>query len=184
MATLTNPDYLIDGIIQRGRVHALTSMTGHGETAAALFFGCSIATARNIGNIEVVQGDVVFLAGEDPDDLCGRFHAACQFYGIDPAKLPIRVMPGNFPLATETAETLKQTIDGGGRETSREKELAPKFITLLGAFSRRFEQPPDIGSGALYVLTYCYVMVLSTDRERSVAAGNTRVTPERVCRPF
>jgi hypothetical protein len=61
---------------------------------------------------------VVFLAGENPDDLCGRFHAACQFYGIDPAKLPIRVMPGNFPLAAETAETLKQTIEAGGRETT------------------------------------------------------------------
>ena len=118
MATFTNPDYLIDGIIQRGRVHALTSMTGHGKTAAALYFGCSIATQRNIGNIEVVQGEVVFLAGENPDDLCGRFHAACQFYGIDPATLPIRVMPGNFPLAAKTAEALKQTIDAGGRQTT------------------------------------------------------------------
>ena len=93
-------------------------MTGHGKTAAALYFGCSIATQRNIGNIEVVQGEVVFLAGENPDDLCGRFHAACQFYGIDPATLPIRVMPGNFPLAAKTAETLKQTIDAGGRQTT------------------------------------------------------------------
>jgi RecA-family ATPase len=118
MATFTNPDYLIDGIIQRGRVHALTSMTGHGKTAAALYFGCSIATGRNIGNIEVVQGEVVFLAGENPDDLCGRFHAACQFYGIDPATLPIRVMPGNFPLDAKTAKTLKQTIDAGGRQTT------------------------------------------------------------------
>jgi hypothetical protein len=115
MATFTNPDYLIDGIVQRGRVHALTSPTGHGKTAAALYFGCSIATGRNIGNFEVVQGDVVFLAGENPDDLCGRFWAACQHYNIDPATLAIRVMPGNFPMDAETVETLKQQIDATGR---------------------------------------------------------------------
>jgi RecA-family ATPase len=96
MATFKNPDYLIDGIIQRTRVHALTSITGHGKTAVALYLGCSIAIGRGIGNIGVNQGEVVFLAGENPDDLCGRFHAACQFYEINPGKLPIRVMPGNF----------------------------------------------------------------------------------------
>jgi RecA-family ATPase len=115
MATFTNPNYLIDGIIQRGRVHALTSMTGHGKTALALFLGCLIATGKNLGNIEVVQGEVVFLAGENPDDLCGRFHAACQSYNIDPADLPIRVMPGNFPMTGETAETLRQQLDATGR---------------------------------------------------------------------
>lgn len=115
MATFTNPDYLIDGIVQRGRVHALTSMTGHGKTALALYAACSIAKGWDIGNIEVVQGEVIFLAGENPDDLCGRFFAACQHYNINPADLPIRVMPGNFPMDADTAETLKQQIDATER---------------------------------------------------------------------
>jgi RecA-family ATPase len=115
MATFTQPDYLVDGIIQRGRLMALTSMTGHGKTAVALYLAAMIATGQNIGNLEVVQGEVVILAGENPDDLCGRFHAACQFYGIDPAGLPIRVMPGNFPMSAEAAESLKQTLDKAER---------------------------------------------------------------------
>jgi hypothetical protein len=119
MATFTNPDYLVDGIIQRARVHALTSMTGHGKTALALYLACSIAKGWNIGNLEVVQGEVIFLAGENPDDLCGRFFAACQHYGITPASLRIRVMPGNFPMDAETAETLKRQID----ETDRPPAL-------------------------------------------------------------
>jgi|tagenome__1003787_1003787.scaffolds.fasta_scaffold20912422_2 hypothetical protein len=118
MATFTNPDYIIDGIIQRGRLHALTSPTGHGKTAAALYMACCIATKTNIGNIEVTQGEVVFLAGENPDDLCGRFHAACQFYQIDPANLPIRIMPGNFPLDDEAAIALTKQINEGGHQTS------------------------------------------------------------------
>jgi hypothetical protein len=36
MDTFKCPDYLVDGIIQRGRVYALTSPTGHGKTAVAL----------------------------------------------------------------------------------------------------------------------------------------------------
>ncbi len=115
MDTFTNPDYIVDGIIQRGRVHALTSMTGHGKTGLGLYLSYSIATGRNIGNIEVSQGEVIIFAGENPDDLCGRFYAACQFYDINPAELPIRVMPGNFPMTPETAETLKQQIDETGR---------------------------------------------------------------------
>ena len=111
MATFACPDYIIDGIIQRGRLHALTSPTGHGKTALALLLACMIAAGRNIGNIEVTQGAVIFLAGENPDDLCGRCWAACQHYGLDPTKTQIHVMPGNFPLDAKAAETLKQKIN-------------------------------------------------------------------------
>ena len=114
LATFTMPDYLIDGIIQRGRLHALTSPTGHGKTAVALFLACMMATARNIGVLEVTQGNILFLAGENPDDLCVRLHAACQVHGIMPGMLPIYFMPGNFPLDPEAAEKLKQQIDGMG----------------------------------------------------------------------
>ena len=111
MAGFVPPDYIIDGILQRGRLYALTSPTGHGKTAVALYKGCMVAAGRNIGAIEVTQGPVVFLAGENPDDLRARLHAACQAYGLDPALLPLYVLPGNFLLTAEAAETLKREID-------------------------------------------------------------------------
>jgi RecA-family ATPase len=114
MATFKVPNYIVDGILQRGRLYALTSPTGHGKTAVTQYIGCSIVAGRNIGNIEVTQGAVVFLAGENPDDLCCRMHAACQVYGIDPAKVPLHVMPGNFPLSEDAARKLKDTIDVSG----------------------------------------------------------------------
>jgi RecA-family ATPase len=114
MAGFVPPDYVIDGIIQRGRLYALTSPTGHGKTAVALYKGCMVAAGRNIGAIEVMQGPVVFLAGENPDDLRCRLYAACQAYHLDPAALPLYVLPGNFPLTAEAAETLKQQIDALG----------------------------------------------------------------------
>lgn len=118
MATFSMPDYLIDGVIQRGRLHAMTSPTGHGKTAVALFLACMMASAKNIGAIEVTQGNVLFLAGENPDDLCVRLHAACQSYGIPPGDLPIYVMPGNFPISPEAAEALKAKIDATGIQFS------------------------------------------------------------------
>ena len=40
MATYKTPDYIVDGIVQRGRLYALTSPTGHGKTAVAQYIGC------------------------------------------------------------------------------------------------------------------------------------------------
>ena len=111
MATYEPPDYVVDGIIQRGRVYALTSPTGHGKTAVAQLLGIYIPAGRNIGAIEVTQGPIIFLAGENPADLCVRMYAACQLHGIDPTKIPLHVMAGNFPLTPEAAEALKTKID-------------------------------------------------------------------------
>ena len=111
MAGFEPPDYILDGIVQRGRLFALTSPTGHGKTAVALYVGCMVAAGRNIGAIEVEQGSVVFLAGENPDDLRCRLYAACQAYGLTPAALPLYVLPGNFRLTPDAAEMLKQDIN-------------------------------------------------------------------------
>lgn len=113
MAGFVPPDYVVDGIIQRGRLYALTSPTGHGKTAVALYLGCNVHAGRNIGNIEVTQGAVVFLAGENPEDLRCRLYAAAQAYGVPAALLP-RVLPGNFPMTAEGAKALKADIDALG----------------------------------------------------------------------
>jgi RecA-family ATPase len=115
LATFKTPDYIIEGIIQRGRLYALTSPTGHGKTAVMQYGGIQIAAGWNIGNIKVTQGPVIFLAGENPDDLCCRMHAACQFHGIDDTEqFPLHVMAGNFPLTEEAAQELKKRIDASG----------------------------------------------------------------------
>lgn len=111
MAGFVPPDYVLDGIIQRGRLYALTSPTGHGKTAVALYQGCMIAAGRNIGSVEVTQGAVIFLAGENPDDLRTRLFAACQVYGLKAETLPLYVLPATFPITDEVGEALKAEID-------------------------------------------------------------------------
>jgi hypothetical protein len=113
MGTFVAPDYIIDGLVQRTRLYACTSKTGHGKTAVWLYLACMVMIGRNIGILETTQGTVIFLAGENPDDLCGRMHAACQEYGIDPANAPY-VLPFNFPMTPDEAVKLREDIDALG----------------------------------------------------------------------
>ena len=46
------PVWLIDGIVQRSRLYACTSLTGHGKTAVWLFNACMIHAGRMIGHLE------------------------------------------------------------------------------------------------------------------------------------
>ncbi len=75
MASFVAPDYIIDGIVQRTRLYACTSKTGHGKTAVWLYLGCMVMAGRNFAGLETTKGNVVFLAGENPDDLYSSISA-------------------------------------------------------------------------------------------------------------
>lgn len=153
MADFVPPDYVVDGILQRGRLYAMTSPTGHGKTAVALYLACLVAAGRNLGGIEVMQGAIVFLAGENPDDLRCRMYAACQSYGLKPESLPFYVLPATFPIDEETAVALKQEIDELGR--------SPALIVVdtAAAFFPGDDDNQNVQMGAyarnLRVLTTC-----------------------------
>ena len=73
LAGYTKPDWLWDGILQRGFVYSLTAKTGHGKTAVALLAAVAVAAhdrrAGKIGAYNVDAGNVIYFAGENPDDL-------------------------------------------------------------------------------------------------------------------
>jgi hypothetical protein len=107
------PVWLIDGIVQRSRLYACTSLTGHGKTAVWLFNACMIHAGRMIGQLEVFPGNVLILAGENPADLEARMIGMAKTYNMPTAKLPY-VLPGSFPLTEEEADALKRDIAGLG----------------------------------------------------------------------
>jgi hypothetical protein len=69
----TPPAYLIDGIVQRGYLYALTARTGHGKTAVDMYIAQAIARSQPVHGRETKGGTVLFLAGENPDDIRARF---------------------------------------------------------------------------------------------------------------
>ena len=103
------PVWLIDGIVQRGRLYACTSLTGHGKTAIWLFNACMVHAGRPIGHLDTFQGNVLILAGENPADLEARMIGMAKAYKIPVSQLPY-VLPGSFPMTAEQADALKEAI--------------------------------------------------------------------------
>jgi AAA domain-containing protein len=107
------PVWLIDGIVQRSRLYACTSPTGHGKTAVWGFNGCMIHAGRMIGQLGVFKGNVLFLAGENPTDFEARLIGMAKAFNLPINQLPY-VLPGSFPLTDEEVEALKKEIKALG----------------------------------------------------------------------
>lgn len=100
-ADFVAPEYIVDGIIQRGRIYTLTAPTGSGKTAVMLYAATAIATGSPFCEKEVEPGDVLFMAGENPDDVRARVIATMEFYGIDPATCNLHFIAGTFSIRAD-----------------------------------------------------------------------------------
>lgn len=100
-ADFVAPEYIIDGIVQRGRVYTLTAPTGSGKTAVMLYAATSIATGTVFCEREVEAGDVLFMAGENPDDVRARVIATMEFHGIDPRSCRLHFIAGTFSIRAD-----------------------------------------------------------------------------------
>jgi hypothetical protein len=107
------PDWLIDGIVQRGRLYACTSLTGHGKTAVWLYIACMVHASRMVGNLDAVGGRVLYIAGENPEDLKARMLGMAGFFGLKSKQLPF-VLPAAFPMTDRGANALIKDITALG----------------------------------------------------------------------
>lgn len=103
------PEWLVDGIIQCSRLYALTSLTAHGKTAVALYIACMIHAHRMVGQLDVFGGNVLYLAGENPDDLAARMLGMAHHFKIPSLRMPY-VLPHAFPLDQAGVDQLKDDI--------------------------------------------------------------------------
>jgi hypothetical protein len=92
-------DYTIDGILQRGMVYTLTGYTGHSKSSLTLYMAMCIALGKSFGGRDVEQGAVLFLAGENPDNLRTQWIALCHYHDVDPENPHIYWHEGRFDLA-------------------------------------------------------------------------------------
>jgi hypothetical protein len=112
----TPPDYLIDGIMQRGYLYSLTAKTGAGKTAITMYLSQCIARGRPVARKEVKQGSVLFLAGENPDDIRARFLVLAEAYGFQPVDIPIHFIAGvvdvaqSLPVIRAAAEAISDLL--------------------------------------------------------------------------
>lgn len=93
------PDYLLDGILQRRFVYSLTGKTGSGKTALLTFLAASVGLCRAVGPHAVETGRVLYLAGENPDDVRMRWIALSQQMDFDIDAIDVNFIPGVFKIS-------------------------------------------------------------------------------------
>jgi hypothetical protein len=93
------PDYLIDGLLQRRYIYALTGKTGAGKTTIALYIAALVALGSPLGEMAVDQGRVLMFAGENPDDVRARWIALSQHMGFDHDAIDVHFIPGKFKIS-------------------------------------------------------------------------------------
>lgn len=95
------PDYLVDGVIQKSYLYAVTARTGHGKTAIAMYLGSIVARGFKFHGRETEPGGVLFLAGENPDDIRARYLALAEYEGFDPYAIPFHFIDGVIDIKAE-----------------------------------------------------------------------------------
>ena len=94
----TPPDYVVDGILQRGFLYSMTSPTGGGKTAISLRIAAHVALGRTIGTREVQPGKCLMLISENPDDVRARWIGLSEQMGFFPDEVEVLFLPQIIPL--------------------------------------------------------------------------------------
>lgn len=98
------PDPVIEAIpaTGRGRLIAVTGLTGHGKTTVAAAMQVHLATGTSFAGRDAQQGRVLVLCGENPDDYNLHLIATMVDMSLEPADLDdILVVPSRFQIDHE-----------------------------------------------------------------------------------
>lgn len=112
IADFVAPEYIVDGVIQRGRLYTLTAPTGSGKTAVMLYLSTCLASRGDLQfcGREVEPGNVLFLAGENPDDVRARVIGTLDHHGAESAAMGMHFIAGTFSIRQDM-ERLRQEAE-------------------------------------------------------------------------
>jgi hypothetical protein len=95
------PEYLFYGLIQRRFIYSMTAPTGEGKTSIVLLLALLVALGRALNGREVDKGKVLFLAGENPDDVRMRWIKFLDHWGLDEKNVDVWFVPGSFAISDD-----------------------------------------------------------------------------------
>ena len=110
VAGFVPPDYLIDGLMQRRFAYSMTAHTGSGKTAVALLIAALVALKRALGEYQLEGGRVLYLAGENPDDVRMRWIAMADVMNFDINTIDVHFLPGNNFKLSEIASRIEAEV--------------------------------------------------------------------------
>ncbi len=116
LAESVPPVYVVEGIVQRGTLCALTAVTNHGKTAVSLALAVCVATGKKFAGREIQQGKVLILCGENPDGFRTRLQATLQHMGLERGDVAglISVVPTPLPIGNYVEQIIEEGRKAGG----------------------------------------------------------------------
>jgi len=136
-------EYVVDGIIERGKLYTLTARTGGGKTSLLSSLSLAVAAGRSdILGLEGERGRAVYCTFENPDDFRAKLIAAMQAHEVSAASVAGRFdiidahmgpaaiakllrEAGGEPYAVVVIDTLQAAFTGAN---SNDNDEAKKFI--------------------------------------------------------
>jgi hypothetical protein len=103
-------EFAVDDMLRRGWLYALTAPTGAGKTAVAVPLALTFATSGMFANHQCNGGPVIYVAGENPDDVRSRIVVALERLKIRDDVPEIYVIDRSFDL-TERVDDLVAEVE-------------------------------------------------------------------------
>lgn len=112
------PSYVLEPILQRGQIAALTALTNHGKSAVTYLFALMVALGQSYPHLKARKGRVLLMFGENADNAAIQFLATCQYYGVPLEVLRdcIVVYRFNKPIRQALIEIFNEARDGAWGE--------------------------------------------------------------------
>jgi AAA domain/Toprim-like len=131
----TPPDYLIVGILQRRFIYAITGRTGEGKTTVCLRLAAHVAEGIPLNDHGVMRGRVLYLAGENPDDIRMRWIVLMEQMGLDANNVAVDFVDGRFNISE---------IPGHIFAAATEHEYVLVIVDTSVAFSQSIDENDNV----------------------------------------
>ena len=132
------PDYLVDGILQRRFIYSMTGRTGEGKTSVCLRLAAHVAEGLALNGGAVSKGRVLYLAGENPDDIRMRWIALIERMGLDENAVDVDFIDGRFSLSEIPDHIIA---------AANEKQYALVVVDTSAAFSQSADENDNVEQG-------------------------------------
>jgi hypothetical protein len=108
------PMYSVEGVMQQRRLYSLTGKTGDGKTALQLYLTYLLATGTSLGQREVERCRVLYLAGENPDDVRARWLVMSDALNFDASSIDVNFVEGVFSVSGMMERVRDEVEEIGG----------------------------------------------------------------------
>ena len=129
------PDYLIEGILQRRFLYSITGRTGEGKTSVCLRIAAHVAEGLPLNGAHVEKGRVLYLAGENPDDIRMRWIALTDHMLLDVENVGVDFVDGRFSIGDIPIQIL---------EAAKSHEYALVIVDTSVAFSQSIDENDNV----------------------------------------